>query len=192
MLLYFEAPDFHTTFHFIFYFTIPEIQVRSLDIAELYEYSRTVRRRFSNKLSELSWEEVVKNREASFYSMKNVLLHMIDNEDWIVNYAIHEKSKEYSRRSSNDYTNMSMILEHLSEVEKKTLDYFSKATADELKRKVSFELSSGKKFDLTVEECLFQSFTEQLYHLGELICLFWQDDIEPPPMQWFYNKPIRH
>ena len=63
--------------------------------------------------------------------MKNVLLHMIDNEDWIVNYAIFEKSKEYSRRSSSDYTNMGMILEHLSEVEKKTLDYFSKATVEE-------------------------------------------------------------
>jgi uncharacterized damage-inducible protein DinB len=160
-----------------------------LDIVELYEYSRTVRRRFAKKLSELSWEDASKNREASFYSMKNVLLHMIDNEDWIVNYAIFEKSKEYSRRSSNDYTNMGMILEHLSEVEKKTLNYFSKATIEELKRRVAFELSSGKKFDLTVEECLFQSFTEQLYHLGELICLFWQDDIEPPPMQWFYNKP---
>ena len=148
-----------------------------------------MRRRFAKKLSELSWEDASKNREASFYSMKNVLLHMIDNEDWIVNYAIFEKSKEYSRKSSNDYTNMGMIFEHLSVIEKKTLDFFSEATAVELKRRVSFELSSGKKFDLTVEECLFQSFTEQLYHLGELICLFWQDDIEPPPMQWFYNNP---
>jgi len=162
-----------------------------LNIIDLYEYSRTVRRRFANKMSDLSWEEAAKNREASFYSMKNVLLHMIDNEDWIVNYAIFEKSKEYSRRSSDDYTNMRMILEHLSEVEKKTLDYFSKATDMEFERKVAFELSSGKKFDLTVEECLFQSFTEQLFHLGELICLLWQDNIEPPPMQWFYNRPSR-
>ncbi len=132
-----------------------------LNIRDLYEYSRTVRRRFANKMSDLSWEEAAKNREASFYSMKNVLLHMIDNEDWIVNYAIFEKSKKYSRRSSDDYTNMSMILEHLSEVEKKTLDYFSKATEEEFKRKVAFELSSGKKFGMTVEECLFQSFTER-------------------------------
>jgi len=142
-------------------------------------------------LSDLSWEEAAKNREASFYSMKNILLHMIDNEDWIVNYAIFEKSKEYSRRSSDDCTTMSMILEHLSEVEKKTLDYFSKVTVEELRGMVDFELSSGKKFDMTVEECLFQSFTEQLYHLGELICLLWQDNIEPPPMQWFYNRPNR-
>jgi uncharacterized damage-inducible protein DinB len=160
-----------------------------LDVRYLYDYSRAVRRRFANKLSELPWEEVSKNREASFYSMKNVLLHAIDNEDWIVNYAIFGRSREYSRKKSEDYTNMQMILDHLEKVEKKTIDYFSTATEGEFKRQVVFELSSGKKFDLSVEECLIQSFTEQLYHLGEIICLLWQDDIEPPPMQWFYNRP---
>ncbi len=121
--------------------------------------------------------------------MRNVLLHAIDNEDWIVNYAIFERSKDYARKKSEEYTNMELVLAHLSNVEKKTIAYFSKVTEDELQKQIAFELSSGKKFDLTVEECLIQSFTEQLYHLGEIICLLWQEDIEPPPMQWFYNRP---
>jgi uncharacterized damage-inducible protein DinB len=33
---------------------------------------------------------------------------------------------------------------------------------------------------MTVEESLFQTFTEQLYHLGEMIALLWQDGVEPP------------
>ena len=82
-----------------------------------------------------------------------------------------------------------MILDHLTEVEGKTISYFSRVTEGELKKHVQFEISSAKKFDLTVEECLVQSFTEQLYHLGEIICMLWQDNIEPPPMQWFYNRP---
>ena len=97
-----------------------------LNIRDLYEYSRTVRRRFANKMSDLSWEEAAKNREASFYSMKNVLLHMIDNEDWIVNYAIFEKSKKYSRRSSDDYTNMSMILNISPKLKKRLSIIFQK------------------------------------------------------------------
>jgi uncharacterized damage-inducible protein DinB len=149
-----------------------------------------VRRRFAEKLGQLPWEDVVKNREASFYSMKNVLLHLIDNEDWIVNYAIFERTGEYSRKKSEEYTDMQMILDHLSDVEKKAIDFFSSVSEASLKKPISFELfSSGKRFDLTVEECLVQSFTEQLYHLGEIICLLWQEDIEPPPMQWFYNRP---
>ena len=55
---------------------------------ELYEYSSQVRNRFARKLAELPWEEVDKNREASFFSMKNILLHMIDNEDWMVDFVI--------------------------------------------------------------------------------------------------------
>jgi uncharacterized damage-inducible protein DinB len=65
-----------------------------MNLPELYDYSSRVRRRFAMKLSELPWEDIIKNREASFYSMRNILLHMIDNEDWMVNWVIHNKSAE--------------------------------------------------------------------------------------------------
>ncbi|MCJ7760986.1 DinB family protein [Candidatus Bathyarchaeota archaeon] len=137
----------------------------------------------------MSWEEVEKNREASFYSMKNILLHMIDNEDWIVNWVIHNKSTEYRRRKSEEYTNMQMIRDHLENVSSKTRTFFASLEESELNRKVIFTSSSGDTFDLSVEECLFQSFTEQLYHIGELTALLWQQSIEPPKMQWFWNNP---
>ena len=75
-----------------------------LDIRELYEYAHKVRARFASKLSEIPWEEVCKNREASFYSIKNILLHMIDNEDWMVNWVIKEKQNQYLRKKWEDYT----------------------------------------------------------------------------------------
>jgi hypothetical protein len=56
-----------------------------------------------------------------------------------------------------------MLLEHLDEVEKKTKSYIQHADESELKRRVRFMLSSGQVFDLSVEECLFQSFPEKLY-----------------------------
>lgn len=51
-------------------------------IQELYNYSSRVRRGFVERLTELPWEELERNREASFYSMKNILIHIINNEDW--------------------------------------------------------------------------------------------------------------
>jgi uncharacterized damage-inducible protein DinB len=160
-----------------------------MQIIDLYEYSSRVRRRFADKLAELDWPDVERNREASYYSMKNILIHIIDNEDWIVNWVIRNKSREYSReRKSEQYLDMKMMMDHLSEVETKTRTYLSRVDAAELSRRVNFELSSGESFQMTVEESLFQSFTEQLYHMGELIALLWQDDIEPPKMQWFYNR----
>jgi uncharacterized damage-inducible protein DinB len=163
-----------------------------MSIQELYDYSSRVRRRFAVKLSELPWSEVTKNREASFYSMRNILLHLIDNEDWMVNWVIYNRSQEYKReKKSEDYQNMEEVLDHLNHVEAKTKEFLknSAGKSGEFERRVNFITSSGKVFDLSVEECLFQSFTEQLYHLGEIIALLWQDNIEPPPMQWFWNNP---
>ena len=156
---------------------------------ELYQYSTTVRRRFLEKLEGLPWESVTKNREASFYSMKDILLHMIDNEDMVVNWQVLGRGAEYKRgRDWGEYTDMQMIRKHMDEVEEKTRAYLDRADEKELERRVNFTVRSGT-FDLSVEECLFQSFTEQLYHMGELIALLWQEDIEPPRMQWFWNNP---
>ena len=163
-----------------------------LSVPELYEYSSKVRRRFTIKLSELPWEEVTKNREASFYSMRNILIHMIDNEDWIVSWVIHNNSQDYKReKKADEYLSMNDIFAHLDKIEAKTKDYLKNTRNNpaEFDRRINFVLSSGNSFDLSVEEALFQSFTEQLYHLGELIALLWQDDIEPPQMQWFWNNP---
>ena len=160
-------------------------------IFELHEYSTRVRRSFANKLAELPWSEVDKNREATFYSMKGILVHMIDNENWIVNGVIQDKAREFPRRKPAEFTSMKMVLDFLQEVDNKSRQYFAKLDDGELARRVKFVISTGQTFDLSVEECLFQSFTEQLYHLGELIALLWQDNIEPPKMQWFWNNPRR-
>jgi uncharacterized damage-inducible protein DinB len=160
-----------------------------IDIKTLYGYSSRVRRKFLEKLAELPWEEVTRNREASWYSMTNIMVHMIDNEDWIVNWVINNKATEYRRqRKFEEYKSIAMIRDHLAEVEERTRVYIAKTDTQELQRMVKFTLSSGMTFDMTVEESLFQTFTEQLYHLGEIIALLWQDNIEPPKMQWFYNR----
>lgn len=160
-----------------------------LDIKELYRYSSSVRRKFLEKLETLPWESVTKNREASFYNMKDILLHIIDNEDMIVEWQIRDRGAEYKRaRDWGEYRDMQMIREHLDGVEKRTRAYLEHADERELERRVNFTVRSGT-FDLSVEECLLQSFTEQLYHMGELIALLWQENIEPPRMQWFWNNP---
>jgi uncharacterized damage-inducible protein DinB len=156
---------------------------------ELYEYALAVRGRFLVTLTELPWEALERNREASHYSMKNILIHMIQNEEWMVNWVVQGKSTQYVWAPYKTFTDASLIRSKLEDVERRSRDYLRRATAEELSRKVILTLDSGEHFELTVEECLFQSFTEQIFHLGELIALLWQEDVEPPKMQWFYNNP---
>ena len=63
-----------------------------------------------------------------------------------------------------------MIADYSNEVEKRTNAYLDKADERELARRVNFTVRFGS-FDLSAEECLLQSFTEQLYHMGELLSL---------------------
>lgn len=154
---------------------------------ELYLYSASVRRKFLEKLETLPWEAVTKNREASYLSMKDIMLHMVDNEDQIVSGWI--RGVEYKReREWTAYENIAMIKAYLDQVEARTKAYLNSADDDELQRRVTLRFRSGP-VEMAVEECLLQSFTEQLFHLGELIALMWQDNVEPPSMQWFRNNP---
>lgn len=162
-----------------------------MDVVEQLAYSKRVRRKFLERMSEMPWDEVTKNREASWYSMKNIMLHMIDNEDWIVNWVVPGRGKEYAHRKWEEYTDIGMVEAHLEEVEGRSRETLARLTPDRLDQRVNFTLSSGQSFDMTVEECLFQCFTEQLYHMGELIALFWEQNIEPPTMQWFFNRPAK-
>ena len=161
-----------------------------MDVMEQLTYSKRVRRKFLDRMSEMPWSEVTKNREASFYSMKNIMLHMIDNEDRIVNWVILGRGREYVRREWEEYSDMDGVRNHLDEVEARSKKTLARLDSEAMKRRVDFVLSSGESFDMTVEECLFQSFTEQMYHMGEIIALFWQQDIEPPTMQWFHNRVV--
>ena len=159
------------------------------DIKALNAYSSRVRRKFLTKISSLGWEEAVRNREASYHSLLGIMLHMIGNEDWIVNTVIPGRpAVERKRHLPAEFTGFDGVEALLAEVETKTKDYLGAVDARELARNVKFTISTGVTFDMTVEECLFQTFTEQLYHLGEMIALLWQEDVEPPPMQWFYNR----
>jgi uncharacterized damage-inducible protein DinB len=121
--------------------------------------------------------------------MKNILIHIIENEDWIVNWVIPGKTAEYTRKKPSEYTDMQAIVNYLNEVEGRTQSYLQNIDEKEMKRRVKLTLRSGEELDISAEEWLLQSFTEQLYHLGELIALMWENNIEPPRMQWFWNNP---
>lgn len=47
-------------------------------IVEFYRYNSFVRKRYLDAMEQLPWEEVVKDRGASFGSIRNVFLHVLD------------------------------------------------------------------------------------------------------------------
>jgi len=160
-------------------------------IQELYFYAATVRRKFAKKLTGLPTSISLKNKEANFHSMKNILVHMIYVEDWLVNSAILRRGKASYKEPNFNSFDIQRAMNYLDDVESNTKAFLKQARENDLRRKINLRFSPRQEipYNMTVEECLLQAITEQLYHIGELIGFMWQEDIRPPNMQWFLNNP---
>ncbi len=155
-----------------------------MDLPQLFEYNRLVRRAYVDALAKLTWEEVVKNREASFHSMRNVLLHTLDVEERLIHYLIRDRMADWVRRNFDEFDSIGAIKSRMLRTDEETARIIVSLSADDLSRAVVFPRRERPSVQLTVEDVLIQNLTEQLHHRGELIALLWQMDIEPPEMQW--------
>lgn len=134
-------------------------------------------------LGKLPWEEVVKDRGASFNSLRNIYLHSVSVLDFYVNHLIQDDAK-YPRINHDDYDNIEKIKKYLEQVESNANTYLSGVTQVELSRKIERKFRDGSTITVTVEDILIDLFQEETHHRGELIALLWQMDINPPHMGW--------
>jgi len=156
-----------------------------MDYQQVFEYNKLVRRSFLDILAELPWSEVVTDREASFYSLRNIFLHTLDVEEFLIHHLIQGTLQNRIRHDFDDFNNIESIKRRTFETDTKTAIFLEKLTPDLLSKTIDFPLEHHSLI-LTVEDVLIQNLTEQLHHRGELIGLLWQMDIEPPNMEWLW------
>lgn len=154
-----------------------------MEVVRLLEYSQYLRHRYLETLDKLPWEEVVKDRGASFSSLRDIYLHCVSVLDFYVNHVV-QGDANYPRINFEDYDNIQKISEYLEEVESKANAYLSKVTPEELSRKIERKLRDGTTIKVTVEDILIDFFQEETHHRGELIALLWQIDVCPPHLGW--------
>ena len=150
-----------------------------MNILKLVEYSQFLRHKYLETLSTLPWEDVVKDRGASFPSLRDIFLHMIFVMDAYINYALQGKS-DYPSVNYNEYDSIAKMTNYLEQVESKANVYLGKVTPKELAKKIERKLRDGSAFLVTVEDILLDFFQEETHHRGELIALLWQMDVTPP------------
>ncbi len=155
-----------------------------MEFAQLFEYNMMVRRAYLDAIARVAWEEVIKNREASFHSIHNVFLHTLDVEERLIHYLIRDRMADWVRRNFDEFDSISAIKSRMEGIDEETARIIASLSTDDLSRVVVFPRRERPSVPLTVEDVLIQNLTEQLHHRGELIALLWQMDIEPPEMQW--------
>lgn len=147
-----------------------------MDIKALFEYNWYCRRKFLEAMARLPWGEVVEDRGASFNSMRNIFLHSLGAEQgWLGHLARGKMGEWPSHTYDRDFKDMGAVRNYMNEVEAGSRTYISKLKPGDLDKE--FPIGKGKH---RVEDVLMHVVEEEIHHRGELICLMWQIDSEPP------------
>jgi uncharacterized damage-inducible protein DinB len=152
-----------------------------MNILKLLEYNQFLRHRYLETLSKLSWDDFVKDRGASFPSLRDIYLHIVFVVDIYFNNILQGNSN-YPGINYNEYDSIGKIAKYLERAECKANGYLSKVTPEELTKKIPRKQKDGSIFIASVEDSLLDFFQEETHHRGELIALLWQMDVAPPHM----------
>ncbi|MCW4037245.1 MAG: DinB family protein [Candidatus Bathyarchaeota archaeon] len=153
-----------------------------VEVVKLLEYNRDVRHRYFDALAKVPWEELVKNREASFHSIRNIFIHTLNATDFWLDFLLKEKL--YVHRRFDTYESMEYIENYMTQVEARLELYTSRLDLQGLNAEYSVKNDAGETFTVTAEDVLIHIFEEEVHHRGELIGLLWQMGVEPPLMGW--------
>lgn len=155
-----------------------------VEVKQLIEYNEKIRHKYFETLEKLPWEEFVKNREASFHSLRNILVHTLGAVNYWLDFLKKENTR--SRKEFDDYTSFRDVRILMEQVEKRTHDYFDSLRSGGLEEKYTVTNDLNETVEVTAEDILVHVFEEEVHHRGELIALLWQIGIEPPMMGWKY------
>jgi uncharacterized damage-inducible protein DinB len=154
------------------------------DFRGIYRYNWRVLRDYCDGLSKLPPEAVLKNREATYGSMKNIFFHILGVHDGWLNVTAQGASADphvYDVDEFDDVKTMEELRAYMEKVIEKEERFFASLTDKDLNRTVQ---PAWKKRPHGLRDALMQVTFEQAHHVGELVALFWQQDVEPPEMTW--------
>jgi uncharacterized damage-inducible protein DinB len=145
-------------------------------IRELYRYNARGRRGYLRKIWSLGPKQRYRNRGASFPSMVDIYMHILDAYRWWF-LAVYQKGtfdeyplgQKYTRREATRET------DKLDRMLHKVL---RELRPGDLKRQLTLPTRSRER--VTVRKMLVHMIEEELQHKGELNALLWQIDVEAP------------
>ena len=153
-----------------------------VDVRRLLDYNGEVRHRYFESLAELPWDELVKNREASFHSIRNIFIHTLNATDYWLDFLQNEQLHAHQR--FDEYRSIEEMRGYMDHVEGRLRRYVGNLTSEGLVREYARKNAAGETITVTAEDVLIHVFEEEIHHRGELIALLWQMGVEPPPMGW--------
>jgi len=152
-------------------------------IVSFYRYNSDVRKKYLDAMEKLPWEEVIRDRGASFPSIRNVFLHVLNAYRYWFQYAIYNNLKDYRGIHANTFSTVDAIRNHESEVDSMVMSLIGSLREEDL-LKVHVIQDGSVTHNVTMEAILMHMIEEELQHRGEINCMFWQQNVDPPIMEY--------
>jgi len=180
--------------------TFADPEFRS-DLERMLVYHSWSRRKYLDLFARLPWKVLTRRRVATFESIRNVHVHVLRmyaswlvtffgrrELAWILDQRAEPKSIRELRRMNR-------------EVDAAARRVVRRLRPADFDRKrippvVPGHEKEARKWRITAREVLWHMIEEDFLHHGEILCMLWQDDIEPPytGVWWFEydHSPERH
>ena len=166
-------------------------KARTVDEVELarawLEWLADTRRGYTEVLLGLSESDRRKDRRASFPSLEDIFLHILDNNVWWLESVPQDRQKTNQRvEGPLPQEGIQRAAERVAKIDRDLAASLSAARLTEGYVVHGVE-GNGKAFEMRVNlrTIIWHLLEEELQHRGEMNALFWQSDVEAPTRAWF-------
>jgi uncharacterized damage-inducible protein DinB len=146
-------------------------------IRELYRYNSAVRQKYLQAIWKLPPRQRYKNRGASYPSLVDIYMHVLDAYRWWF-ISVYGKGKKFEEYPIGHRYSRSEAVRETSAVDR----LIQKTLREVGPRGLSDTVSWGgrRPFRISVRKMLVHMAEEELQHRGEMNAILWQSDIDPP------------
>lgn len=146
---------------------------------------------YLEELLRLPEKERNKDRGASFPSVQDIFLHILDNNVWW--FESVPQARQDSHREVKGHLSAAEICRQARRIARLSRSLARSLTPERLNRKFLIRgvQGNGKPFEMSVNlrTIVWHMVEEELQHRGEMNALFWQMDIDAPTRAWF-SSPL--
>ncbi len=179
-------------------FADPEFRT---DLERMLVYHSWSRNKYLDLFERLPWSVLTRRRGAAFESIRNVHLHVLAAyASWLVPFFGQKQLRPVLKRLDEKHWDSFRSVAQIREVNR-AVDEAAQTAArrlgpNDFDTKRTVARVRGVRLSATPREVLWHLIEEDFLHHGEILCMLWQDDIEPPytGVWWFEydHDPARH
>jgi len=151
-----------------------------MDIKNLFGYNWYSRRKILKSMAEIPWGQVVESCGASFDSVRDIFIHSLQCEQYWIRLLSGRNEPGIFDTPFSTFSTIDTIREYADNVEVETNEYLKTLSDEKLQSVFEFKGWNGKTKWNKIEDILMHVIEEEIHHRGELLCIYWQNDIRPP------------